>query len=179
MRGDFWKFRMATQFYELGHFQPLQPKARYILWCCAMESLFTSSALEHQGSLVAKERIKWFLGEHSSIYGPGDISKLLPQPSISVGDVINDVYKVRNFIAHGDKIPPALFSEARRKTFGEDVVTFEMLLEAVSFIVRSSLLKILRNGLLVHFADAIAAEAYFEKYGLTKSKLKKLKKAST
>ncbi|MFZ0770361.1 MAG: hypothetical protein WCA49_04195 [Candidatus Sulfotelmatobacter sp.] len=178
MGGDFWKFRMAVDFHEAGHFQPWQRKARYILWCCAIESLFTSHNLDHQGSLVAKERIKWLLGEKTSIYAPGDISTLLPQPDVSVGEVLNDLYKVRNFIAHGDRIPDSSFSTPRRQTFGDSVVEFEVLLEAASFIIRSTLLKILREGLLVHFADAAAAEAYFGKAGLTKSKLKKLKKSS-
>jgi len=38
MRGQFWKFRMAVQFYELGHFQALDWKARYLQWCSAIES---------------------------------------------------------------------------------------------------------------------------------------------
>lgn len=35
------------------------------------------------------------------------------------------------------------------------------------FIIRTSLLKILRDGLLDHFADAGQAEAYFGAQGLT------------
>jgi hypothetical protein len=37
----------------------------------------------------------------------------------------------------------------------------EVLLEAASFIVRASLLEILQNGLLNHFADAATADAFF------------------
>lgn len=176
MGGKVSKFRMSVQFYELGHFQPWQWKARYILWCCAIESIFTSHNQEHQGSLVAKERIKWFLGKSTSIYRPGDISNLLPQPGITVGEVLDDLYKLRNFIAHGDRVPDRFFSEIRRQTFGNNVAAFETLLEAASFVVRSSLLKILDDGLLNQFEDAAAAEAYFGKAGLTKSKLRVSKK---
>jgi hypothetical protein len=48
----------------------------------------------------------------------------------------------------------------------------EVLVEAASFIIRSSLLKILRDGLTNHFIDASAAEAYFDANGLTNSKIR-------
>ena len=61
MRGEIWKFRMAVQFHELGHFQDYDWKARYLLWASAIESIYTSHHREHKGSLVARERIKWVL----------------------------------------------------------------------------------------------------------------------
>jgi hypothetical protein len=48
-----------------------------------------------------------------------------------------------------------------------------MLLEAISFIIRHSLLKSLRNGLLDDSKDAPASQAYFGAQGLTKNLLKK------
>jgi hypothetical protein len=173
MGGEFWKFRMAVQFHELGHFQHSAWKSRYILWASAIESIYTSHNLEHQGSKVAKERIKWFLGAGTSIYGPGDISKLLPQPIITVGDVVDRLYEVRNFIAHGDKIPDHFFQDTLRNGFNGRVNVIEVLMEASSFIIRTSLLRILREGLLERFADAASAEAYFGAAGLTRSQLRK------
>ena len=174
MRGEFWKFRMAVQFHELGHFQPLDYKARYLLWCSAIESVYTSHTWEHQGTLVATSRIKWFLGEKTSIYAPGDISRLLQDPHVIVGAVVGDLYEMRNFMAHGDKIPDRFFNEFPRQSFNGDVTRVEVLIEAASFIIRASLLKILRDGLLDHFADAEPAEAYFAGQGipLTRSTLR-------
>ena len=43
-----------------------------------------------------------------------------------------------------------------------------MLLEAISSIIRQSLLKILKENLLLHFADSSSSEAYFTANGLTK-----------
>jgi hypothetical protein len=167
MREEFWKFRMAVQFHELGFFQSTQWKARYILWTSAIESIYTSHSREHKGSLVAKERIKWFLGAGSSIYAPGDISDLLPRTKITVGDVVDSLYEVRNFIAHGDKVPDHFFRDEMRRGFNGSVNCIEVLMEACSFIVRHSLLKILRDELLEHFASADSSEAYFGKEGLT------------
>ncbi|MGD0923345.1 MAG: hypothetical protein ABSA70_16515 [Terriglobia bacterium] len=171
-RGQFWKFRMAVQFHELGHFQSLHWKARFLLWCSAIESIFTSHDREHHGSLVATSRIKWFIGRNTSIYGPGDISNLLQDPHITVGQVVGDLYDMRNYVAHGDRIPDPYFADILRHGFNGGVKKWEVLLEAASFIIRTSLLKILREGLLDHFADASAAEAYFSGGNLTKSALK-------
>jgi len=78
---------------------------------------------------------------------------------------------MRNFMAHGDKIPDPYFTTTLRTGFNGPVKKTEVLLEAASFIVRASLLKILRDGLIQHFADAGPAEAYFGAEHLTKSKL--------
>lgn len=173
MRGQFWKFRMAVQFHDLGHFQALDWKARYLLWCSAIESIYTSHSSEHKGSLVAPSRIKWFLGENTSIYPPGDIPSLLQDPHLTIRQVVHDLYKMRNFIAHGDKVPDSFFQDVLRHGINGDVVKAEVLMEAASFIVRTSLLKILRDGLLNHFANAVAADAYFGAQGLTKAALRR------
>jgi hypothetical protein len=161
MKGSFWKFRMSVQFHELGHFQTLDWKARFLLWCSAIESIYTTHNPDHQGKRVATSRIKAFLGETRSIYDPGDISDLLSDPHITVGQVVGDLYDVRNYLAHGDRIPDVFFQQQVRNGFNGPVMKMEMLLEAASFIVRASLLKIVRDRLLDHFRDAAAAEAYF------------------
>src|SRR2546423_2688426 len=84
--GGVWKLKMAVQFHELGHFQPLDWKARFLLWASAIESIFTTNSRNHQGSLVATERIKWFLGANSPIYPPGELSEFDPDPKLTVGD---------------------------------------------------------------------------------------------
>lgn len=173
MNGNFWKFKMAVQFHELGHWadEGEHLKARYLLWASAIESIYTSHHLNHQGSKVATARIKWFLGENTSIYGPGEISDLLTDPNITIGSVVDDLYKIRNYIAHGDRIPDRYLRETVRDSFGGSVSVYAMLFEAQSCIIRTSLLRILRDGLLSHFADASSAEAYFGAQGLTRDKL--------
>ena len=84
---------------------------------------------------------------------------------------------MRNFIAHGDKIPDSFFTEILRRGFDREVIKAEVLLEAASFVIRASLLKILRDGLLDHFADAGPAEAYFGAFNLTRSRLRAAQRA--
>jgi hypothetical protein len=178
MRGEFWKFRMGVQFHDFGHFQSLDWKARFLLWCSAIESIYTSHNREHKGSLVAKSRIQWFLGEDTSIYDPGDISSLLQDPHITVGQVVDDLYDMRNYVAHGDRIPDSYFTQILRHGFNGGVKKLEVLLESASFIIRASLLKILRDHLLDHFADAGPSEAYFAVQGLTTTALRNAQKVS-
>src|SRR5258707_147797 len=111
MNGGIWKFKMAAQFHELGHFQQFDWKARYLLWSSAIESIYTSNNSEHKGTNVAKERIKWMLGENTSVYPPGDLSDLLVDPNITVGSIVVPLYEVRNFLAHGDRIPDKYFKD--------------------------------------------------------------------
>lgn len=173
MQGEFWKFRMAVDFHQAGHFQDRYWKARYLLWCSAVEAIFTSDHPEHRGSFVAKERIKWFLGTTTSIYDPGDIPNFVPQPDITVGDVVDDMYRVRNFIAHGDRIPDEYFGRTMRRGLNGDLNVVAVLQEAVSFVIRKSLLRILQDNLLDHFSSRTTAEAYFAAARLTLAEIRR------
>jgi hypothetical protein len=170
MEGEFWKFRMSVDFHEWGHFHHEFWKARFSLWCSALEALYTSNSGQHKGSLVAKERIKWFLGAKALIYEPGDTQVGQPEITTTVEDVVDDLYELRNIVAHGDKTPDKCFVTVRIE-YGEAVTLAEALTEAASRIIRASLLRILEDNLLKHFADGPASEAFFGAQGLTKSLL--------
>lgn len=167
MTGQVWKFRMSVSFHDDGHLQYTHWKSRYILWCSALEALYTSENPGHRGSLVAKERIKWFLGENTPLYPPGDIENYQTPCNLTVRDVLDDLYELRNLLAHGSKIEDRFFRVSVRETAEHRLNLIEMLWEAVSFIVRASLIRILQDNLLHHFADSAAADAYFGGAGLT------------
>jgi hypothetical protein len=171
MTGEFWKFRMAVEFHEAGHFQGRYWKARFLLWCSGVEAVFTSKHAEHRGSRVAKERIKWFLGAATPLCDPGDLPNFLPQPNLTIADVVDDLYRVRNFVAHGDRVPDEYLQRPLRRGLNGDLPVFLVLVEAASYILRRSLLRILQNNLLGHFASAASAEAYFAAAGLTFSQI--------
>jgi hypothetical protein len=170
MNGQCWKFRSSIELYDWGHFHHLYWKARFSLWCSAIEAIYTSNASEHKGSLVAKERIKWFLGGDTLIYEPGDIQDNQPELMTTVGGIVDDLYELRNVIAHGDKTPDKFFVIARSE-YGEDVTFAGTLIEAASRIIRASLLRILEDNLLKHFVDGPASEAFFGAERLTRSAL--------
>jgi hypothetical protein len=79
------KFNSSVFYHAMGRLQP-HGNARYLLWCSAIEALFTSHNIDHQGKLVATERIKWFLGSNTSIYEKGDIPDFISnQPTNHLG----------------------------------------------------------------------------------------------
>jgi len=176
MEGNFWKFRMAIDMYQSGFFQQSHWKARFFLWTAALESLFTSQSPggQHSGTMVAKERIKFFLGSSTLIYPHGELTDFEPDPGLTVASVIDEIYCLRNHIAHGDKLPDYYYQAAGRSGFeGGSIVKGEMLLEAISSIIRQSLLNILKENLLPHFADTRSSEAYFTANGLTRKDLQR------
>jgi hypothetical protein len=179
MNGEFWKFRLAVASYEAGHFADYYWKGKFSLWCSALEAIYTTQPafgkpkpFDHSGSTVGKARIKWFLGAKTPIYAPGDIQSVDRQPSITIEDILDDLYELRNSVAHGDKTPDKFFVE-KRIGYGQSLNLADVLHEALSFIIRASLLRILEDKLLDHFADGPASEAYFGAQGLTRSLLPK------
>ena len=164
------KFKISAEFFNAGYFSTRYWQARFSLWCTALEALFTSDHRDHRGSLVAKARIKFFLGPKTLIYEPGDIPSDQSQPSTTVEDVLDDLYKLRNCMAHGD-YPPDRFWEVVRHDYADAINRVEMLNEALSRIVRASLLRILEDGLFPNFKDGPSSQAYFGAHKLTKPDL--------
>jgi hypothetical protein len=161
-KGEYWKFRMAIEFYQTGHFQQLSYKPRVFFRCSAIEALFSSKAKTKQGSGVVKGRVNKFLGANTCIYDPGDIPPYFPQATeITVGSILDRIYEVRNCIAHGDKIPDELFRKILRQGVNDRLNIVAVVDEAVSFIVRKSLQRILVDDLLEHFRDSDSVDAYF------------------
>lgn len=172
MSGEFWKFRMSVEFHEAGHFQDWYWKARYTLWCSALEAVYTSENPDHRGTNVARERIKWFLGPGTRVYPPGDIAHYFTQSNLTIENVVADIYQIRNFVAHGDKIPDEYYNRKPRRGTQQDLNVIDVSLESASFIIRNTLLKILRDGLLDHFANAAVSEQYFTRAGLTNTAIR-------
>jgi hypothetical protein len=172
MEGNYWKFRMSVDMFQSGYFQQTHWKLRFFMWTAALEALFTShSSPQHRGSLVAKERVKHLLGATTLIYPAGELSQYEPDPHLTVENVIDEIYCLRNHIAHGDKVPDYYFQTTGRTGLNGPINKLETLSEAISSIVRRSLLTILKTNLLVNFQDGAASESYFSSLGLTKSKL--------
>lgn len=177
MHGPYWKFRMAVQMHEAGHFQNTDWKARYFLWSSALEALFTSKGQnwrEHSGSLVASERIKALLGSQTPVYPPGELLSDLRNPGTTVESIIGELYCLRNHIAHGDRVPDYYFQSPGRVDVNGSLNKVMVLIEAISFIVRKTLVKILRDGLISHFADDASLETYYTAQGLTRTDFRRM-----
>jgi hypothetical protein len=171
---DIEKFKMAVEFYWTGHYNYQFPKPRFLLWVAALEAIYTSQLPEHKGKLVATERIKFFLGEKTPIYTKRDMPVNSQLPAYTVTDVVDDIYNVRNCIAHGERIPDKYFAKYRRRHLGGELVeSMDVLYESLSFLVRATLIKILRQKVLGEFENGHSSAAFFSRFGLVDSKLRK------
>lgn len=177
LEGNYWKFRMGVDMFQSGFLQHTHWKVRFFMWTAALEALFTSHTnAEHRGSLVAKERIKQLLGPSQLVYPKGEIPLFDQDPHLTVEQVIDELYCLRNHIAHGDKVPDYYFNTKGREGMDGSIVSkAEMLSEAASSIVRQCLLTILKGNLIAHFQDEKTSEAYFSSLELTKRILEKRK----
>jgi hypothetical protein len=177
MEGNFWKYRMAVDMFQSGFFQETHWKLRFFMWTAALEALFTSHTNpEHRGSFVTKERIKKLLRSSCLVYPSHELSEYDVDPKLTVGKVLDQIYCLRNHIAHGDKVPNYYFKTPVRQAINGPVMKKDVLTEAISSIVRQCILAILDKNLLRNFANDATAEAYFSKLGLTNALLKNKKR---
>jgi hypothetical protein len=179
LAGSYSKFRMSAYLHEIGFFSEIEWSARFALWCSAIEALYTSINRDHRGSWVARERVKWFLGNETAVFKPGDglrFESLEEDSVITVGSIIGDLYELRNFVVHGER-SPAKFWDGKRTVFGRSISLAEAIVYTASFVVRASLLKILEEDLLENFADGAGTERYFSKNKLTLPDLKLQKRS--
>jgi hypothetical protein len=172
MNGDYWKIRMALQYHDAGHWQDTFWKPRFSLWVSGVEALYTTPDSEHNGRLVTIERVKDFLGPDTNIYDPGDIPKYLPQAKFTVSEVMEDAYTVRNFIVHGERVPDKFYSTGRSSSGGTpDINRIGILFEGLSFVLRKSILRVLRDNLLEEFKSKSASRKYWSTRLLTRPHL--------
>lgn len=172
MYGEYWKIRLAVQYHDGGHWQDTFWKPRFSLWVSGIESLFATDDTDHSGRLVVSERVKHFLGADTNIYEPGDIPSYLPQANFPVGEIIKDVYELRNHIVHGEKVPDKFWAPARASaSFTEPISKIDVLFEGLSFILRKSLLRVFHDNLLEEFKDRLSSRKYWKGFGLTRRDL--------
>jgi len=99
MRGEYWPFRMAVQYYHMGYEQN-DWKGRYLCWgSSALHALYS-----HKDQKIIP-RVSAFLGENTLIYNAADPDcEFLEANKLTIKDVLADVNEVRHDIAHGDRI---------------------------------------------------------------------------
>jgi hypothetical protein len=163
LHGEYWPYRMAVQYYYMGY-EVNDWKGRYLYWgSSALHALYSPSSEK----LV--RRIKGFLGEGTLIYPPGEHPEFeFIQPNLTtVGDVIEEINFVRNRIAHGERIPEKYFELADgRDGLNGRVNHVAVLDDALAFIVRETLRRILAEDLLDGFTSRRSVSCFWKSRGL-------------
>lgn len=106
------------------------------------------------------ERVKKFLGEQSLVFPPVGNSNRQPwlirqQPRMTVGEIVEDIFDLRNEIAHGHEIPKRLRADCKLPDTKSQDIPFvqiktyaEALCDASLFILVNTLRKIMTDGLV-------------------------------
>ncbi len=176
LKDEYEPLRMAIQLYGEAYSISYW-KARHILWWSAIEALFGNPETS------AMARIYALFGNHDllkgfrrSIYDDGDIPSCYTHSSYSdhkLGEMVPLIYDVRNFAAHGQKVPDAHFSPVAHP-FGTTVVGVDALAEAATFIIRKTVIAILQHGFREKFKDRDARDDFWlYEFGLDKKQSKK------
>jgi hypothetical protein len=163
MHGEYWPIRMAVQYYYMGY-EVNDWKGRYLYWgSSALHALYSSS------NEKITRRIKWFLGENTRIYPPGDHpeSEFLGADPTTIGEIVEDVNIVRNCIAHGERIPDKYFKrDAGRNTLNGRSNQITVLDDALAFVVRSTLRRVIAEDLLGDFASRMSVSQFWKSKAL-------------
>lgn len=173
---DYEPLRMAVQLYGEGYALSYW-KARHILWWSAIEALYGNS------EDVAMARIYSFFGDKNRldgyncpIYEKGDIPSCFYPPPDSLhrlGKMVPLIYDVRNASAHGQKVPDLHFVPVSHP-LGQGVAGLDALAEAATFIIRKTVIEVLKRGWRDKFKDRAAREDFWlYQYGLDKKQGRK------
>ena len=143
------------------------------MWVTALDAMFTSA--RHWGSDLAIRRIQHLIGRDVRIYEQKDFPSYMGVPSLTVEQVARDIYKLRNKFAHGEWVPKEVLDRPGYSgKAGEQLNYADVLLEATGIILRTSLIKILKENLLEVFRSKDALDWYFSRAGLiNKAKIAK------
>jgi hypothetical protein len=173
---DYEPLRMAVQLYGEGYALSYW-KARHILWWSAIEALYGNS------EDAAMARIYSFFGDKNlldgyncPIYEKGDIPTYFyasPDSLHTLGRMVPLIYEVRNASAHGQKVSDSHFVPIPHP-LGQGVVGLEALAEAATFVIRKTLIEILKRGWRDKFRDRDSRDDFWlYEYGLDRKQSKK------
>lgn len=176
LKDEYEPLRMAVQLYGEGYSLSYW-KARHILWWSAIEALYGD------GEDTTPARIYALFGNRNlkdgykcTIYEPGDIPSCYYPSRESLhtlGEMVPLVYDVRNASAHGQRVPDSHFVSMPHP-FGESVVGLDVLAEAATFIIRKTIVEILKRGWRDEFKDRATRENFWlMKFALPKGQCKK------
>jgi hypothetical protein len=176
LKDEYEPLRMAIQLYGEAYSISYW-KARHILWWSAIEALYGNAEDAAMARIYALFGNQTLLdGYRRSIYDAGDIPSCYSPSSHSdhtLGEMVPLIYAVRNFSAHGQRVPDSHFVPVAHP-FGPSVVGIDALAEAATFVIRKTVIAILQFGFREKFKDRDAREDFWlYEYGLNKKQGKK------
>lgn len=160
--------KRAIRILELGYISEF-PDVKQLMWVTGLDALFTST--KNWGASLAIRRIEHFLGPETPIYEQADFPSYVLVPTLSVKEVLPDIYRMRNKFAHGEWVPNEYLKRGGYSgKAGEALSYADVLLEATSIVFRLALTKILKHSLLDTFGTKDELDWYFSRFGLVRKR---------
>lgn len=148
--------KRAMRILETGYVSQFTD-VKQLMWVTGLESLFTST--KFSGASVAMHRIRQFLGSKTQIYEQADFPFTISLPSLTLKNVLGDIYRVRNRLAHGEWVPEEFLKKPGYA--GGPNSYADVLVEATGIVLRLALIRILKESLLETFGDKVRLDRYF------------------
>jgi hypothetical protein len=124
-----------------------------LMFVMALDMLFMAGEIS-----PFMQRVGGFLGLDSLVFPPESLMNY--QPETTVREMLNDLYDLRNIIAHGQEIPKQPYREKRdlistggQRINHDDYYYAELMLESGLFMLTTALRKVFTEGLFEDVAD--------------------------
>jgi hypothetical protein len=154
---------VSLSFFEKFYTEFESFRARHLFRVMALEALLCSEQDKDYGRQALRSKIPKLLGWHYDLYSPyhHDLITFCP-PELPLTDkLVDDMYTLRNKVAHGDQMPLD-WDKTYRSGFVDGELPYSYVLcEAAGSILRLTWLKIISESLQKSFADKKRMQRFF------------------
>lgn len=134
-------FRRAVRLLDQGYADLVDPVLQIMVWTMGIECLLSRGGKDPMQGRELLEAISARVSFDTDIYERSAVRQHAEVQPILVGDVIGDVFELRNQLAHGRWFPKEWTErQVRNSVSGRPVVYAEVLREAASFVLRKALI---------------------------------------
>jgi hypothetical protein len=138
--------RRAIRYYESGYVSVREADLQLTVWMMGIEALFSYDD-EPCDVKTIKARIADVVGLTTDIYTEFDQRDLYAAKPVRVGDVLDQMFELRNRFVHGAWVPKAWFDQnVRMAISGGSLTMADVVREAASFVLRSGIRHRLLNN---------------------------------
>jgi hypothetical protein len=131
--------RRAIRYYESGYVSTREADLQLTVWMMGIEALF-SYGDEPCDVETIKARIADVVGLNTDIYKEFEQRDLYATEAVTVGEVLDRMFELRNRFVHGAWVPKAWFDQSMRMAIsGGSLSIADVVREAASFILRSGI----------------------------------------
>jgi hypothetical protein len=132
--------RRAVRYFEEGYSQTPDPIVQIILWTAGIESVFSERDEPFSGP-QSLDRIHQLVSPQLDIYEGSPQREFVELPRSTVGELLPDLFRLRNRLVHGGWLPEEWKSGSARPSLSQAIIPYaDVLREAASFTLRKAII---------------------------------------